>query len=76
MLLVSAAIVVAALSLPGVGEVRERLGSASRDWIVVTGVLALISMFGFARALWAASTGASRGGARSCSGSLNRVRTC
>jgi uncharacterized membrane protein YbhN (UPF0104 family) len=54
MLLVSAAIVVAALSLPGIGEVRERLGSASRDWIVVTGVLALISMFGFARALWAA----------------------
>ena len=49
------AIVVALLAtLPGVGEVRERLSSAQPGWIAVAAAFSLASMFGFVRALWAA----------------------
>ncbi|HEX5619107.1 MAG TPA: YbhN family protein [Solirubrobacteraceae bacterium] len=50
-----AAVGVALLAtLPGVGEVRERLSSAKPGWIAVTAAFSLGSMFGFVRALWAA----------------------
>jgi uncharacterized membrane protein YbhN (UPF0104 family) len=51
---VAVAAVVALATLPGVGEVRDRLGRAEPVWILVAGVCSLISMFGFVRALWAA----------------------
>ena len=49
------AIVVALLAtLPGVGEVRERLSSAQPGWIAVAAAFSFASMFGFVRALCAA----------------------
>jgi uncharacterized membrane protein YbhN (UPF0104 family) len=49
------AVVVALLAtLPGVGEVRDRLASAQPGWIAVAAAFSLGSMFGFVRALWAA----------------------
>jgi uncharacterized membrane protein YbhN (UPF0104 family) len=49
-----ALVVLAALTLPGVDDVRDRLGSASPRWLAVTALCSLLSMFGFVRALWAA----------------------
>jgi uncharacterized membrane protein YbhN (UPF0104 family) len=50
-----AAVAVALLAtLPGVGDVRERLSSAKPGWIAVMAAFSLASMFGFVRALWAA----------------------
>jgi uncharacterized membrane protein YbhN (UPF0104 family) len=50
-----AAIAIALLAtLPGVGEVRDRLASAQPGWIAVAAAFSLASMFGFVRALWAA----------------------
>src|SRR5215217_9246603 len=45
---------VALATLPGVGEVRDRLTSANRTWIAVAGLCSLASMAGFSVALWAA----------------------
>jgi uncharacterized membrane protein YbhN (UPF0104 family) len=42
------------LTLPGIGEVRERLSSAQPGWIAVAAACSLVSMFGFVRTLWAA----------------------
>jgi uncharacterized membrane protein YbhN (UPF0104 family) len=49
-----ALVVLAALTLPGVDDVRDRLASASPRWLAVTGLCSLLSMLGFVRALWAA----------------------
>jgi uncharacterized membrane protein YbhN (UPF0104 family) len=46
-------VALALLTLPGVGEIRERLTSADPWWVVATAALSLLSMFGFATALWA-----------------------
>jgi uncharacterized membrane protein YbhN (UPF0104 family) len=46
-------VVVGVSTLPGVGEVRDRLRDASPWWLVVAAVLRLGSMLGFVRALWA-----------------------
>ena len=52
---VVAVIAIAALAtLPGVDEVRERLGNAQPGWIAVTAACSFASMLGFVRALWAA----------------------
>jgi uncharacterized membrane protein YbhN (UPF0104 family) len=40
-------------SLPGVGEVRERLAGADPRWLLAAAACALGSMLGFVRALWA-----------------------
>jgi uncharacterized membrane protein YbhN (UPF0104 family) len=42
------------MTVPGVGEVRDRLSSAKPGWIAVAAVFSLLSMLGFVRALWAA----------------------
>ena len=41
-------------TLPGVGEVRDRLASASPVWIAAAGLCSVGSMLGFVRALWSA----------------------
>lgn len=41
-------------TLPGVDEVRDRLGSASPPWVVAAALCSIMSMLGFVRALWAA----------------------
>ena len=46
--------IVALATLPGIGEVRERLASADPAWIAAAAVCSLVSMLGFVRALWAA----------------------
>jgi uncharacterized membrane protein YbhN (UPF0104 family) len=48
------AVAVALATLPGVGDVRDRLASARLGWIAVTGLLALGSVLGFVAALWSA----------------------
>ena len=50
------AVVIAVLvsTLPGVGEVRDRLNSADPWWIAAAAACAVGSMLGFVRALWAA----------------------
>ena len=48
------AVVVLLSTLPGVGEVRERLGSANPWWLLVVAAFAVWSMLGFVRTLWAA----------------------
>jgi uncharacterized membrane protein YbhN (UPF0104 family) len=40
-------------SLPGVGEVRERLAGADPRWLLAVAACAMGSMLGFVRALWA-----------------------
>lgn len=45
--------VLAVVALPGIGEIRDRLGAAQPRWIVLTAVASIASMFGFVRALWA-----------------------
>src|SRR5690348_9260733 len=47
------AVVVAVSTLPGVGEVRDRLRDADPWWLFVAAVLRVGSMLGFVRALWA-----------------------
>ena len=39
-------------ALPGVGEIRDRLSAADPAWIAACAACALLSMFGFVRALW------------------------
>jgi len=39
-------------ALPGVGEIRDRLSDADPIWIAACAACALLSMFGFVRALW------------------------
>src|SRR3954469_18175821 len=41
-------------ALPGVDEVRDKLGSANPWWIAAVAVCAFSSMMGFVRALWSA----------------------
>ena len=41
-------------TLPGVGEIRDRLSSADHTWIALAAACALGSMLGFVRALWSA----------------------
>jgi Lysylphosphatidylglycerol synthase TM region len=50
---VAVAAAVAIGSLPGVGEVRERLAGADPRWLLAAAACALGSMLGFVRALWA-----------------------
>ncbi|MCW2989897.1 MAG: flippase-like protein [Solirubrobacterales bacterium] len=42
------------LTLPGIGDVRERLSSAAPGWIALAGACSLASALGFVLALWAA----------------------
>ena len=64
------------LTLPGVGEIRDRLSSATHGWIALAALCSMLSMLGFVRALWSAFDRVMRGGAHSCSGSPSRARTC
>ena len=48
------AIVVGVSTLPGVGEVRDRLSSADPWWLVGAAACAIASRLGYVRALWAA----------------------
>jgi uncharacterized membrane protein YbhN (UPF0104 family) len=41
-------------ALPGVGEIRDRLSDAEPIWIAAVAGCAVMSMFGFVRALWSA----------------------
>jgi uncharacterized membrane protein YbhN (UPF0104 family) len=41
-------------ALPGVGEVRDRLGDADPRWLLAAAACEMLSMLGFVRALWAA----------------------
>jgi len=50
--IVIAAVVLLILSLPGIGEIRERFSSADPRWLVAAAICRLMSMFGFVRALW------------------------
>ena len=50
---VAVAAVAAIATLPGIGEVRERLSSAEPLWIAAAGLCSIMSMLGFVRALWA-----------------------
>ena len=52
--LVAVAAVVALATLPGIGEVRDRLGRAEPGWIVVSALCSLGSSLGFVAALWGA----------------------
>ena len=45
-------VALAVATLPGVGEVRERLAAADVGWLAVAALCALASMLGFAAALW------------------------
>ncbi|MEA2425404.1 MAG: putative heme transporter [Thermoleophilaceae bacterium] len=46
-------VALALLTLPGISEIRERLTSADPWCVAATAALSLLSMFGFATALWA-----------------------
>src|SRR4051794_4474828 len=50
--IVAVAAIALIAALPGVGEIRGRLSAAEPVWIVAVAVCALMSMFGFVRALW------------------------
>jgi uncharacterized membrane protein YbhN (UPF0104 family) len=50
--IVVVAAVVLILSLPGIGEIRDRFSSANPWWLVAAAVCRLLSMLGFVRALW------------------------
>jgi uncharacterized membrane protein YbhN (UPF0104 family) len=47
------AVVVGVSTLPGIGDVRDRLSDADPRWLVVVAALAVGSMLGFVRTLWA-----------------------
>ena len=42
------------LTLPGIGEIRDRLSSATHGWIALAALCSVLSMLGFVRALWSA----------------------
>jgi uncharacterized membrane protein YbhN (UPF0104 family) len=42
------------LTLPGVGEIRDRLANATHGWIALAALCSILSMLGFVRALWSA----------------------
>jgi uncharacterized membrane protein YbhN (UPF0104 family) len=46
------AAVVLILSLPGIGEIRDRFSDADPKWLVVAAICRVMSMLGFVRALW------------------------
>jgi uncharacterized membrane protein YbhN (UPF0104 family) len=48
------AVIVGVSTLPGVGDVRDRLADAEPRWLVVVVACAIGSMLGFVRTLWAA----------------------
>ena len=48
------AVVVAVSTLPGIGDVRDRLSDAQPGWLAVVVACAIGSMLGFVRTLWAA----------------------
>jgi uncharacterized membrane protein YbhN (UPF0104 family) len=50
--IVIVAAVLLILSLPGIGEIRDRFSSADPWWLVAAAVCRLLSMLGFVRALW------------------------
>jgi uncharacterized membrane protein YbhN (UPF0104 family) len=52
-LVVLVAVAVGVSTLPGVGDVRDRLSDARPGWLVVVVICALGSMLGFVRTLWA-----------------------
>lgn len=54
LLVIVVVLVLALAALPGVGDIRHRLGSADGRWIAVIAAFALFSMLGFVRTLWAA----------------------
>jgi uncharacterized membrane protein YbhN (UPF0104 family) len=47
------AVVVLILTLPGVGDIRDRLSDANPWWVVAMFVCAVTSVLGYVRALWA-----------------------
>jgi uncharacterized membrane protein YbhN (UPF0104 family) len=47
-------VIVAVSTLPGIGDVRDRLSEADPRWLVVVVACAIGSMLGFVRTLWAA----------------------
>jgi uncharacterized membrane protein YbhN (UPF0104 family) len=47
------AVVVAVSTLPGIGDVRDRFSDAEPRWVAVMAALAVASMLGFVRTLWA-----------------------
>lgn len=49
---VAAVAVALILTLPGVGEIRDRLSDATHGWIALAALCSLLSMLGFVRALW------------------------
>ncbi len=49
---VAVAVAVALATLPGVGEVRDRVADANLFWLVVAGLCSLASSLGFVTALW------------------------
>jgi uncharacterized membrane protein YbhN (UPF0104 family) len=51
---VLAVVVALILTLPGVGEVRDRLANATHGWIALAALCSVGSMLGFVRALWSA----------------------
>ena len=55
LIVVLAVAVVAALAaLPGIGDLRARIGGADPPWVAVAAGCSLLSMLGFSVALWAA----------------------
>ena len=50
--IVLVAAVVLILSLPGIGEIRDRFSSADPRWLVAAAICRVLSMLGFVRALW------------------------
>src|SRR5690349_19263381 len=46
-------VVVGVSTLPGIGDVRDRLGDADPWWLALVAALAVSSMLGFVRTLWA-----------------------
>jgi uncharacterized membrane protein YbhN (UPF0104 family) len=48
------AVVIAVTTLPGIGDVRDRLSDADPAWLVVVVACAIGSMLGYVRTLWAA----------------------
>jgi uncharacterized membrane protein YbhN (UPF0104 family) len=51
---IAVVVVVAVSTLPGVGEIRDRLDSADPAWIAAAAACRIASMLGYVRALWAA----------------------
>lgn len=53
LLVVAVIVALALVALPGIGDIRNRLGNANGGWIAWAAAFSVLSMFGFVRALWA-----------------------